>query len=59
MSDKNYEKINIKFKIMIQQCTPVSNLSQFEELQYLGPNLLKKTLQGGILRQTEPENNLF
>ena len=32
MNDKNFEKININFKIRMQQCMPVPNLSPFEEL---------------------------
>ena len=31
MNDKNFEKINIKIIISIQQCTPVRNFGQFEE----------------------------
>ena len=41
MNDKTFEKVNIKIVIGILQCTPVQNLSQFEELQILGPNLSK------------------
>ena len=41
MTDKNFEKINIKFEIRIQPCTLVPNFSQFEELQFLDPNLPK------------------
>ena len=60
MNDKNFEKINIKFEIRIQQCTPVPNLSQFGEVQFLEPNLPKKhVLWGGVLGQTQPKNNLF
>ena len=39
MNEKNFEKINIKIKICIQQSTSVPNFSQFEELQILGPNM--------------------
>ena len=39
---KNFGKINIKFEMRIQQCTPVPNFSQFRELQFLKPNLSKK-----------------
>ena len=42
MNEKNTEKINIKFEIRIQQGTFVPNFSQFRELQFLGPYLLKK-----------------
>ena len=34
MNEKKIEKIYIKLKIKIQQCTPVPNLSQFRELQF-------------------------
>ena len=42
MTDKNFEKINIKIVISIQQCTPLRNFSHFVELQIMGPNLPKK-----------------
>ena len=42
MTDKKFEKINIKTVINIQQCTPLPNFSQFEEIQIMGPNLPKK-----------------
>ena len=42
MNDKNFEKINIKIEINLQQSTSVPNFSQFEELQILRPNLPKK-----------------
>ena len=45
MNNKNFEKINIKFEIRIKQCTPVTYFSQFGDLQFLGPNLPKKTLE--------------
>ena len=38
---------------------PVPNFSQFGKPQFLRPNLPKKTLYGGVLGQTQPENNLF
>ena len=41
MNDKNFEKINIKIEISIQQSTSALNFSQFEELQILEPNLPK------------------
>ena len=42
MTDKSFEKINIKIVISIYESTSVPNFSQFEELQILGPNLPKK-----------------
>ena len=42
MSDKNFGKVNITIVINIYQCSPVSNFSQFGELQFLGPNLPNK-----------------
>ena len=42
VNNKNFGKINIKFKIRIWQCTPVPNCNQFEELQFLRPNLPKR-----------------
>ena len=48
MSGKNFGKINIKFKMRKQQCTPVSDFSQFGELQFLRPNLLKNNLGWSI-----------
>ena len=60
VSDKNFEKMNMKFEIRIQQCTPVLNFSQPGELQFLRLNLPKKDLRvGGVTGQTQPENNLF
>ena len=41
MNDRNFEKINIKIEISILQSTSVTNFSQFEELQVLGPICLK------------------
>ena len=41
MNDKNFEKINIKIEINLQQSTSVPNFSQFEELQILRPNCQK------------------
>ena len=41
MTDKNFEKINIKIVIRIQQFIPVRNFSHFLELQIIGLNLLK------------------
>ena len=59
MNDKNFERINIKFEIRIWQYTQVPNFSHFGERQFLGPNLPKKALYGGILGQMQPENNLI
>ena len=42
MNDKNFEKIKMEFEISIQECTPVSNFSQFGELKFLRLNLPKK-----------------
>ena len=42
MNEKNFEKININTVINIQQCTPPRNLSQFEEIQIMEPNLPKR-----------------
>ena len=39
---KNFEKVNIKIVISIQQCNPLRNFSQFEEVQITRPNLPKK-----------------
>ena len=39
LSDKNFEKINIKIVIRIQQCTPLRNFSHLVELQIMIPNL--------------------
>ena len=43
MAATNFEKINIKIVISIQQCTPLRNFSHFIELQTMGPYLPKKT----------------
>ena len=42
MNEKNFEKINLRNVISIQQFTPPRNSSQFEEIQTIGPNLPKK-----------------
>ena len=42
MNDKNFETINIKTVIRIDQSTPVRNFDRFEELQIFGPTLSKK-----------------
>ena len=36
----------------------VPNFNQFEELQFLEPNLPKKHFRLGVLGQIQPENNL-
>ena len=41
MTGKNFERINIKIVISIQQFTPVRNFSHLVELQIMGPNLPK------------------
>ena len=57
MSDKNFEKINNKFRIGIEQCTPVPNF-RWRTL-VLGTKFAKKATSGGILGQTQPDNNLL
>ena len=57
VNEKNLEKVNIKIVISVLQCISVPNFSQFGKLQFLGLNLPKNTL-GGVLGQTQPENNL-
>ena len=42
MNNKNFEKINIKIVMSIQQCTPLRNFSHFVELQIMGLNMPKK-----------------
>ena len=42
MTDKKFEKINIKIEINIPWATSVANFTQFKERQILGPNLPKK-----------------
>ena len=42
MTDKNFEKRNIKIVISMQQFTPIRSFSHFVELQIMGPNLPKK-----------------
>ena len=39
MTDKNFEKTNIKIVISIQQCTPLQYFSHLVELQIMGSNL--------------------
>ena len=41
MNQNNFEKINNKIVINIQQCTPVPNLAYFGEVQILELNLPK------------------
>ena len=42
VNNKNFGKVNIKFEMRTQQCTPVPNFSQPGELQFFRPNLPKK-----------------
>ena len=42
MTDKCFEKVNIKIVITIQQCSPLRNFSHFVDFQIMGPNLPKK-----------------
>ena len=37
MNDKDFEKTNVKIVISIQQCTPVGNFSEIEELCQICP----------------------
>ena len=41
VNNKIFGKKPIKFKRKIQKCTPLPSFSQFGELQFLRPNLLK------------------
>ena len=41
MNQKNFEKINNKIVITMQQCTPVPNFAYFGEVQILELNLPK------------------
>ena len=43
-TDNNFEKINIKVVIGIQQCTPLRNFNHSVELQIMGPNLPQKNM---------------
>ena len=51
MTDKNFEKLNIKIVISIQQFTPVRNFSHFVELQITGPNFPQKIGMTKILEK--------
>ena len=51
MTDKNFEKINIKIVISIQQFTPLQNFSHFKEIQIVGPNWPKKICVAKILEK--------
>ena len=42
MKDKNFERINIKTVISMQQSTSIPIFREFDELQILGSNLPKK-----------------
>ena len=44
VNDKNFDKINMKIVISIQQCITAQNFSKFEELPVLGPNLSKEKM---------------
>ena len=57
MNDKKFGKTNVKLEIRIYQCTPVSNFSEFGELQLFGPNFPKKKHFPGILGQTQHEHD--
>ena len=57
MNDKKFGKTNVKLEIRIYQCTPVSNFSEFGELQLFGPNFRKKKHFPGILGQTQHEHD--
>ena len=59
MNDKKFGKTNVKLEIRIYQCTPVSNFSEFGELQLFGPNFPKKKHFPGILGQTQHEHDSF
>ena len=45
---KIFGKTNIKFEVRIKQYTPAPNFSKSGELQFLRPNLPKKTLGWSI-----------
>ena len=44
VTDKNFEKINIKIVISVQQSSPLRNFSHSIELQIMGPNFTQKNL---------------
>ena len=44
MNEKKNLKINIKFETRKKQCMSVPDFIEFGYLQFLGPNLSKKTL---------------
>ena len=44
MTNEKFEKINMKIVIGIQQYNSVQNLSDFVELQILGPIFFKKNM---------------
>ena len=41
MNEKNFQKLNIKMEMSIQQFPSVPNFIKFKELQILGPNFPK------------------
>ena len=51
MTNKNFEKLNIKIVIGMQQCTPATNFIQFGELQFQGPNLPKKHFWTNLVKR--------
>ena len=46
MTDKDFEKINIKIIISKQQFTPLQNFSHFEELQIVRQNWPQINMSG-------------
>ena len=44
MTDKNFEKINIKIMLSIQQSSPLRNFSHSIELQIVGQNLTHENM---------------
>ena len=44
MTDNNFEKLNIKIVISVQQFTHARNFNHFEELQIVEPNLPQKIM---------------
>ena len=44
MPDNNFEKLNIKIVISIQEFTYARNFNHFEELQIMEPNLPQKIM---------------
>ena len=44
MTDKNFEKINIKIMLSLQQSSPLRNFSHSIELQTVGQNLTQENM---------------